>query len=653
MASFVRSLVKHAVKHIGDSIGGGVIPFGSIAVGVYEEMSAVSPSAATATQVANLAPPVQAQMLVEMEKVAQDPKGYRQQVETMLAEMATGQSLEVIRAARTYLQMVPGRIQTSLRRPDDPTGKTVPPGLTLRKADDLKQFLPDHMPRFKQGDAPLAGTDLTVLELLGVGGFGEVWKAVHRSRPHAQPVALKFCTDESAARTLRKEVELLDRLTTAQGRHPGIVELKYAHLEGDTPCLEYEFIEGGDLGGLIDDMHKAKKANPLQMTILLQRLAQAVGHAHRLSPPVVHRDLKPANVLTTRVDGHVVIKVADFGIGGLASSQALSEWSRDTQGTAVTQSAGTCTPLYASPQQRRFGPPDPRDDVYALGVIWFQLLSGDVTKEPPRGRSWQRKFIEQGATNDMLALLERCLEDDPADRPADAKVLAEELSRVINAMVPELSPAIPAVAVAAAVASPPSVVQEQWFYTHGGKQFGPVTLADLKNLTTSGQVLPTDLVWTAKLGNWAGANTIKGLCPDLPPAPPPPPIGHVALTLLIPPSGDAVRDTTQKLAQGYLKIASYGLLGGKIMGTDVFKVYLDELFLGEGPYKEGFELRHEGKPAVNKLEIVHWRGNKEIDRKTFELKCDRAGEYTVRFIYVKSLLGGMQGSTIEYLKRPT
>ena len=72
----------------------------------------------------------------------------------------------------------------------------------------------------------MPGTDLVVEELLGVGGFGEVWKAVHQSRAHAAPVALKFCTDEAAARTLRKEVELLDRVSR-EGRHPGIVELRY------------------------------------------------------------------------------------------------------------------------------------------------------------------------------------------------------------------------------------------------------------------------------------------------------------------------------------------------------------------------------------------------------------------------------------------
>jgi hypothetical protein len=97
--------------------------------------------------------------------------------------------------------------------------------LLLRRAEDLQQLLPERMPLFQPGAKPVPGTDLVVDELLGVGGFGEVWKARHQSRPHLPPVALKFCIDETAARTLKKKVELLNRVTR-QGRHRGIVELR-------------------------------------------------------------------------------------------------------------------------------------------------------------------------------------------------------------------------------------------------------------------------------------------------------------------------------------------------------------------------------------------------------------------------------------------
>jgi hypothetical protein len=388
--SLIESLVKFTLKHVGDGLTGGMLPVGSIAVDVYEDWCrSIAPPAA----------PVE--FRAELEKISQDARAYRKQVEALLAQMNAGE--EVRGRALAYLNQVPGRIQASMRRPDDPTGRTIPAGVVLRKADDLRPFLPDKMPRFKPGDLAVPGTDLVVQELLGVGGFGEVWKAVHKERPHAPPVALKFCTDEAAARSLRKEIELLDRVAT-QGRHEGIVELKYAHLGTATPCLEYEFVDGGDLASYITDLHEAGKASPLHMTKLLYMLALPVGHAHRLRPPIVHRDLKPQNILTAQVDGKLQLKVADFGIGGIASDQAIQEWTGGTARAgagALTQWAGACTPLYASPQQRRFGLPDPRDDVYALGVIWFQMLSGDVTKEPPRGGSWKKNF------NNIISILKR------------------------------------------------------------------------------------------------------------------------------------------------------------------------------------------------------------------------------------------------------
>src|SRR5208283_713648 len=102
-------------------------------------------------------------------------------------------------------------------------------------------------------------TDLVLQEFIGIGGFGEVWKAIHQTRPKAPPVALKFCTDPAAAKTLHREVDLLDRVTANKGRLKNIVELKYAHLQADPPCLEYEYISGGDLADLLCELHQQNR----------------------------------------------------------------------------------------------------------------------------------------------------------------------------------------------------------------------------------------------------------------------------------------------------------------------------------------------------------------------------------------------------------
>ncbi len=104
--------------------------------------------------------------------------------------------------------------------------------------------------RFRPGDRPLRDVDLELVRPLGMGGFGEVWLARNPSRPHLPPVVLKFCLDAEAARTLRREVSLLDRVA-ALGDHPGVVKLLDTYLAAETPCLEYEYVEGGDLAAWI------------------------------------------------------------------------------------------------------------------------------------------------------------------------------------------------------------------------------------------------------------------------------------------------------------------------------------------------------------------------------------------------------------------
>src|SRR5262249_38598324 len=96
------------------------------------------------------------------------------------------------------------------------------------------------------------------------------------------------------------------------------------------------------------------------------------------------------------------------------------------------------TPLYASPQQRSGSPPDPRDDVYALGVLWYQGLMGDLSREPPTGAGWKKRFVQHGMPAPIVDLLESCIDTDPSDRPADGSVLSERLTLLLR---PRTTPA--------------------------------------------------------------------------------------------------------------------------------------------------------------------------------------------------------------------
>src|SRR5207244_11486737 len=175
-----------------------------------------------------------------------------------------------------YLMEVPATIRHSLRRPEDPAGDTVPARLPLQRAEDLLTFLPARLPRFRSGDTPIPGVDWQLEELLGVGGFGEVWKARNPNMTSAPSVALKFCLDPTSAKVLRNEAKLLDRLML-QGRHPGIVPLRQTYLSAEPPCLEYEYIPGGNLAGVIHEWHRSHRApNPLQVAQIVRRLAKIV-----------------------------------------------------------------------------------------------------------------------------------------------------------------------------------------------------------------------------------------------------------------------------------------------------------------------------------------------------------------------------------------
>jgi serine/threonine protein kinase len=372
----------------------------------------------------------------DLEALVQAGQGeVRQAAEAVAAQEAADQPAEARLALTSYLSQMPASIRQSLRRPSDPGGATAPASLSLRKPEDLLPFLPAGLPRFKPGDRPLAA-DWELVELLGKGGFGEVWKARHLTRSRQRPVALKFCLDAEAAATLRNEAALHDHLDRVrEGSLPGIVPLLETYLRADPPCLMYDYIEGCDLAGLVRDLH-GQGSLPAGFargpaSRVVQRLASIVGIAHRLDPPLVHRDLKLSNVLVRQGGGDPPeLFVADFGIGALAAGQALREQARSRPlSCQVTAAAilGAYTPLYASRQQVRGEPPDPRDDVHALGVIWYQLCTGDLTmlSIPP---NWRKVVEELELGEERADLLGACISARAAERPVDAAKLAERLA---------------------------------------------------------------------------------------------------------------------------------------------------------------------------------------------------------------------------------
>jgi eukaryotic-like serine/threonine-protein kinase len=373
--------------------------------------------------------------LDELEAVVRaDDEAIQAGAQQVAAELAPGESQPVRMRLATFLKQVPNRIRQSQRRPADPTGRSIRPGFVVSRPEDLIPFVPDQLPIYQPGDRPLAGSDWVLVELLGIGGFGEVWRARNAHFDAFEPVALKFCTDPQTRERLLRHQAKVDARVMQVGRHPGIVRLEATYLSADPPCLQYEYVEGGDLGGLILDWHRqSQKPSPVRVARELLRLAEIVAVVHRIDPPIVHRDLKPANILVKRLsNGEIMYKITDFGIGGIASSRAIQA-SRQVPSPSqflTTAVRGAGSYLYASPEQFEGKDPDPRDDVHALGVIGYQMMTGNLT-EGPRGWIEPDELIDRGMSAEMVKLLASCFGRQER-RPADAAVLAEKLDTLLK-----------------------------------------------------------------------------------------------------------------------------------------------------------------------------------------------------------------------------
>ncbi len=268
---------------------------------------------------------------------------------------------------------------------------------------DLLPFLDAGRARFKPGDRPIAGSDWVLDELLGIGGYGEVWRARHGVLDDFKPVALKFCIDPAAKdRLLKHEAKLCARVQS-EVNHPGVVQLRNTYLSADPPCLEYEYVAGGTLANLIRDWQgRASLPSAEELTRQILAIAEIIAYVHRITPmtPIVHRDLKPANILVVGNNGSTRYKIADFGIGGIANIAVVRSTRQPTRPSLLLTQAvsGSYTPIYASPEQAKGGDPDPRDDVHALGVIWYQMFTGDMTDDRPSGsdRPGKRNWLSAG-----------------------------------------------------------------------------------------------------------------------------------------------------------------------------------------------------------------------------------------------------------------
>ncbi|MBN9517629.1 protein kinase [bacterium] len=386
------------------------------------------------------------------------PAEARSAARSILLDLAPDAAAEDLSLAVEFLTAIPPAVDRALV-PDASGSRSVPAAVQFEDPRSLLQLLPEDVPPYP-AETPLADTPYRLCELLGAGGFGAVYRAESPSLQHL-PLAIKFCLDRSLLPALHQERSNLERLMRASGRGSAHVVRLYGYdLDHATPYLVYEFVPGGDLTRLLAARCAALGRAPGAAEVFdwVVQVAEGLAFAHAAG--LVHRDLKPANVL---VAGDA-LKLADFGIGGVAAA-ARAVRSRIGASTidflSLADQAslfrGAGTPLYMSPEQRRGAAPDPRHDLYALGVMWFQLLVGDVSRELPHG--WAKELtVRYGVPAEHVALIERCV-GWMDERPKDAGEFLPLLRAAAgSAGTPAEPPPFPA---AAQVAVPTPTVAAQ------------------------------------------------------------------------------------------------------------------------------------------------------------------------------------------------
>ena len=302
-------------------------------------------------------------------------------------------------------------------------------GTSKRLPVDVRRQTP--APVFAAGDTVPNLSSWVLERNLGGGGFGEVWLARHAFRPEEKLRAVKFCTDPDARhRLVTHEQNVVRRVMKYAGGHPNIVPLLECNLDGDIPWLMYEFVEGGTLAGLVAEWRELAMPKRLGRAVrVLHAIAGALATCHRFDPPLGHRDMKPQNVLMAGS----VPRITDFGIGSVVlQPQDGAATSAHTAYVArvPTSLQGAGTRLYAPAEQTLGSPPNPRDDVYALGIIAYQLVTADLTTGPGADASLELRDLK--IPGELASLIIRSAALDPNRRPKDATEWETTLAALIE-----------------------------------------------------------------------------------------------------------------------------------------------------------------------------------------------------------------------------
>jgi eukaryotic-like serine/threonine-protein kinase len=271
--------------------------------------------------------------------------------------------------------------------------------------------------------------------LQGQGGMGTVYRA--RDTLLDRPVAIKILTSSTSTGDTRRRL-VREARAACTLNHPNVVTVHAVEQQDDVDFIVMEWLDGGSLAGLIP-----KEGLPVATAVdYALQIASALAAAHDAG--VVHRDVKPGNVIVTTGGS---VKVLDFGIARRVP--LATEETRQLTVDGTGDGAWTGTPGYLAPEQIAGRPADARSDIFALGVVLFEMLAG---RQPFAGdTAWEKldatvhreatalREVRPEVPRDLAAIVERCLAKRPEDRYSSAGEVRDAL-RAFQRSQPPVGP---------------------------------------------------------------------------------------------------------------------------------------------------------------------------------------------------------------------
>ncbi len=307
-------------------------------------------------------------------------------------------------------------------------------------ADDVATCPNDGMPTVHTiSGAPVLEGKYHLECRLGQGGMGVVYKARHAYLK--TQLAIKVIlpdlvgNDPQLVTRFRQEA-----LAAAAIRHQNVVSVTdYGVIDGSVPFLVMEFVDGESLH---DMLAREKVLSPEKALDLMTAVCAGVGAAHHQG--IVHRDLKPLNVMicSDKPNLSQAVKILDFGLAKIKSGELLGSFVQ-AQTTGLMGS-----PYYMAPEQWADEEPDSRSDIYSLGVMFYQLVAGDVPFKGSSIPAIMKKHISDAAPTlgdagihasaELEAAVQHSLEKDKNKRTTTVEMFVEELTAAISPMATTL-----------------------------------------------------------------------------------------------------------------------------------------------------------------------------------------------------------------------